>query len=199
MGKAILILLIIAALVYFIAQKISKFKYNTYADQSFQKDRIEISLPTFILQSLLKKTITTVGIGFLLLVIILVLASKFKILLILLPISLYLIGQFFIFNNHVKIIKSQKIFFNSKNNIVTVVDLAEKVTVLDLSDNTTTINEVKSVQSNGGILMGYYQISSHDKSCYIPFIVAKNPQTKAFFDKIEKTPHKSETKLFPII
>lgn len=199
MGKIILIGLIIAALFFFITRKISKFQFNNSTVSTSKKENIELSVPAFMLQGILRKTILTVGTGFLLLLIIIIIASKFKIALILLPISFYLIGQFFVFNNHVKIIKNQKITFNSLTNQVVITKLDGKNISFNLSTDINSIKEVKAVQKNNGILMGYFELSTKQGKYHIPYILAVNLQTKPFFDKLQYFSRESETKLFPII
>jgi len=198
-GKLLLIAGIIIALFYFVVRKISKFQFTNSNISTAKKDIIDITVPTFILQKLLKKTLVTVGTGFLLLAIILLIASKFKVALILLPISFYLIGQFFLFNNHIKSIKNQDITYNTINKSLVVRSLTGKTTVFTLTEGQTSIKEFKSVQQNNGLLMGYFELSNNLDKCYISYFVSANPNTQPFIHQITSFHREVETKLFPVI
>lgn len=184
---------------FFITQKISKFKFQNFDSTSHDSKNIKITTPTFILNQLLKKILFTVGTGFIMLLIIIVIASKFKIALILLPISFYLIGQFFVFNNHVKALKNQKIIYNKINNKLIINELNGNNFTISLDESSLIIYEVKSVQKNNGLLMGYFTIKNGTEKCTIPFLSVYNNQTKPFFDRIQTLKREVETKLFPII
>lgn len=183
----------------FITRKVSKFQFNNTSIPLSKSENIELSVPTFILQQLLKKTLYSVGTGLLILIVILVIASKFKVVLILLPISFYLIGQFFVFNNHIKVIKNQKIIYNQRNHLLSVSSADNKNISFDLSTNQTKVKEFKSVQKNNGLLTGYFELSNTQGKCYIPYFIAANPNTKPFFDRITRINREVETKLFPVI
>lgn len=160
---------------------------------------IELKLPLPILKTLLKKTLFSVGTGIILLLITVIIASKFKVALIMLPISIYLIAQFFLLNNHIKTIKSQYIQYDRLNEKLIVSKLYDDDFTIDLNSEIITLREVKSVQKNNGINLGYYELKTNSKTVNIPFIVAENPQTKPFFDKLNHFARELETKLFPII
>lgn len=186
-------------LFFFITRKISKFQFNSSSAPIVSKGLIEITVPAFILQQALKKTLLTVGIGVFLLLIILLIASKFKVILILLPISFYLIGQFFIFTNHIKTVKNQKATYNTLNNTLELNSLKHGKLSFDMRSGNVKVKEVKSVQKNNGLLMGYFELSSHQGKCHMPFLLVENLQTKPFFDSIQLLNREVETKLFPII
>lgn len=199
MGKIIIIGIAVLLLYLFIARKFSKFKFDNSGYTSPSLQNIEITVPTFMLQQLFKKVLLTVGTGFLLLIIILVIASKFKVALLLLPISFYLIGQFFVFNNHIKTIKNQKLLYNKVTATLTISIADQKPFTINFDTDSYKVREVKSVQKNNGVLMGYFELISNRKNCFIPYIVSTNPQTKPFFDKLLLSKRELETKLFPII
>lgn len=186
-------------LFFFITRKLSKFKFDNSYTPSSRQQNIEITVPTFILHQLLKKTLITVGTGILLLLIVLVIASKFKIILLLLPISFYLIGQFFVFNNHSKIIRNQKAVFNPSTNILTLNTSNNKTLALNLSTDAIQLKEVKSVQKNNGLLMGYFQLTTAQGTCFIPYLLAANEQNIPLFNKLDRFHRIIETKIFPII
>ncbi len=184
---------------YFIAQKVSKFKFNSSSIPLSNRENIDINIPTFMLQRLFKKTLMSVGIGFLILFIIIVIASKFKIALLFVPISFYLIGQYFVFSNHIKAIKNQKINYNIKANTLTVSTTDGPRSIINLSTDNITVKEVKTVQKNNGVLMGYFILSNKVTTCYLPYLLVENAETKPFFDKLQLYKREVVTKLFPII
>lgn len=199
MGKILVIAIIILVLFFLIARKFSRFQFNTPVQAKLQSENIEITVPTVYLKQLLKKVLFTVGTGFLMLLFILVIASKFKIALILLPISLYLIGQLLVFNNHLKSFKDTKVTYHRSTNSLTIVKANNKTFSLQLNDKNIKVKEVKSVQKNNGVLMGYFEISSAHGTCNLPFIAAANPESSILFDKLKHSSREIETKLFPII
>lgn len=160
---------------------------------------IELDVPTSILKGILKKTMLTIGTGIILLLIIIVIAAKFKIALIMLPISLYLIGQFFLFNNHIKILKKQRVLFNTQSNEVSVEYMSGKKLHFNLLSDIKEVREFRSVQKNNGVLLGYFELFTEHDKVIIPYLVAENLRTKPFFDKLQLFKREIETKLFPII
>src|SRR5690606_14983567 len=123
MIKIIIIVALIAMLIFSIVRKLNLFgSWSTTQRLSSPSEIIEISAPLSIYKSAVKKTLITVGVGILLLLITIILASKFKIALIMLPVSLYLIGQFFILNNHLKASKNQRMIYNSLTHEIQVED-----------------------------------------------------------------------------
>jgi hypothetical protein len=201
MIKIIIIGALIAMLIFSIVRKLNIFgSWSTTQRLSTPSEIIEISAPISIYKFAVQKTLLTVGIGIIILLITIVIASKFKIALIMLPISLYLIGQFFILNNHLKAARNQQIIFNTRTNQVQIEVSKGKVDTFNLLSDIKNVTEVKSVQKNNGILFGYYKLqTTQRKVYYIPYIIALNPQTKHFFDKLQLFDREIETKLFPII
>lgn len=199
MGKIVVIGLILVVLLFLITRKLSKFKYDNTYPSTYKQQQIEITVPTFILQQVFKKNLITVGTGILILLITIAVGSKFKIALILLPICFYLIGQFFVFNNHIRAIKKQRAIFDQANNVLTVKTGNNKTVALNLSTDRFTVKEVKAVQKNNGILMGFFELTTPQGSCFIPYLLAENKQTIPLFNKLEKFQRVIETKIFPII
>ncbi|WP_159638659.1 hypothetical protein [Sphingobacterium composti Ten et al. 2007 non Yoo et al. 2007] len=200
MIKIIIIGALIAMLIFSIVRKLNLFgSWSTTKRLSTPTEIIEISAPLSIYKSAVKKTLITVGIGILILLITIVIASKFKIALFMLPVSFYLIGQFFILNNHLKATKNQRIIYNSKTHEVQVEISNNKIEIFNLLNDVKRVTEVKSVQKNNGILFGYYKLHTQNHTYNIPYIIAQNPQTKPFFDKLQLFDREIETKLFPII
>lgn len=200
MIKIIIIVALIAMLIFSIVRKLNLFgSWSTTQRLSSPSEIIEISAPLSIYKSAVKKTLITVGVGVLLLLITIVLASKFKIALIMLPVSLYLIGQFFILNNHLKASKNQRMIYNSLTHEIQVEDNNNKVQNFNLLNDVKRVSEVKSVQKNNGLLFGYYVLHTQKENYFIPYIIAQNPQTRPFFDKLQLFDREIETKLFPII
>ena len=200
MIKIIIIGALVAMLIFSIVRKLNIFGSWTNTQRlSTPTEIIEISAPLAIYKSAVQKTLLTVGIGIVLLLITILIASKFKIAFIMLPVSLYLIGQFFILNNHLKAARNQQILFNKRTNEVQVELEKGKLYTFNILTDVNKVVEVKSVQKNNGILFGYYKLYTSNSTITIPYIIAQNPQTKPFFDKLQLFDREIETKLFPII
>ena len=201
MVKILIILALVAMLIFSIVRKLKLLGNSVYSTSIAQSsDVIEIKAPLSLYKSLVQKTLVTVVIGIALLLATIILASKFKIALLMLPISLYLIAQFFILNNHIKIARDQRLFYHVKNNELEVYYDNDNKYKINLLNDTKLIVEVKSVQRNNGVLFGYYKlVTSSNQSVYIPYILRENQQTMPFFDKLELFEREIETKLFPII
>lgn len=187
-------------LIFSIVRKLNLFgSWSTTQRLSTPSEIIEVSAPISIYKSAVQKTLLTVVIGIVLLLVIIILASKFKIALIMLPVSLYLIAQFFLLNNHLKSARNQQIIFNTRTNEVQVELDKGKIYTFNLLNDVNKVSEIKSVQSNNGILFGYYKIHTSQNIIYIPYLISHNLQTKPFFDKLQLFDREIETKLFPII
>src|SRR5690606_24622000 len=95
--KIFIIIALIGLLVYLIARKfmLTTSASNTSIIKASQRQRfVVIDTSSPLINRVTRSTLRTVGIGFLLLLLTLVLGMKIKILWILIPLSLYLIGQF---------------------------------------------------------------------------------------------------------
>ncbi len=201
MGKLLIIGILVLAFIYLILRRFNIFSSinNSVSSQQTHNGIIEIGIPILMLKSTVKKTFITIGSGIFILLITLVLAAKFKIALIMLPISLYLIGQYFLLSNHIKVVRSQRIVFDTKTNDV-MVELADKnVFSFNLDRDIKSLKEFKSVQKNNGIEFGFYQLKTNRYIINIPHLVTNNSQTKPFFAKLDRLDKQIETKLFPII
>ena len=200
MFKIILIGALIGLLIFSIVRKLNLFgSRETVQRLSSPTEIIDISAPLSIYKTIVQKTLITVGVGVLVLLIALFIGSKFKIALIMLPVSIYLIAQFFVLNNHIKISRKQHIVYNSITHEVLVKIENQKPQQFNLLKDVRKITEVKSVQKNNGVLFGYYKLETSTSSYYITYLIAQNLQTKPFFDKIHLFERTVETKLFPII
>lgn len=184
---------------YLFSQKFSKLKYTSESLDHPSPQIITVNIPTFIYRHLLKKVLITVGTGLLLLLIILLISSRFKIILIILPLCFYLMGQFFIFQNHINIIKRQKSFYNRLTNILTVTDISGKEKKFELKNNNIKIKEIKPLQKNNGLSLGYFELRSNKEKCYVSHLLLSNERTHALFIAIEKLSKETETKAFPLI
>lgn len=199
MGKIVIIGILLAVLIYFILRRLNFFNFSK-TEQIPSSSRVtEIGMPTHLLKQGLKRVLYTVGTGMILLFIILLIAAKFKIALIMLPISLYLIAQFFVFNNHIKTIRNQKIHYDSETQETHIEWLDGSSLKFNLLKDIKELKEVQAVQKNNGMLLGYYQISIGTKIVFLPYLLLENPRNKIFFDKLQSLSRPSETKLFPII
>jgi hypothetical protein len=151
------------------------------------------------LKRVAKQTLFSVLIGFVLLIIVLVIAAKFRIALFMLPISFYLIGQYFVLMNQIKALRKQQLFYNHRSQEVKVRLTNGDDLVFRLDTELSKIDEVRSVQKNNGILLGYYVLLFAHYKVVVPFILQENPYNKPFFEKLHIFPREIENKLFPII
>ncbi|TCV05355.1 hypothetical protein EDC17_10756 [Sphingobacterium alimentarium] len=201
MIKVIIIVALLAILIFSIVRKLKIFgSLGESSRLNASTETIEIVAPLSLYKSLVQKTLFTVAIGIGLLLITIILASKFKIALIMLPISIYLIAQFFILNNHIKIAKSQHLSYNINSHNLSVQSENNKILNINILNDIKSLQEVKAVQKNNGILFGYYKIITvTNEVVYIPFLISENLQTKPFFEKLQLFNREIETKLFPVI
>lgn len=200
MNKIILIGILLVAFIYLIMRRFSFFSSsNLIASNKVNSSIIEVGIPIRLLKQTIKKTFLTIAAGFALLLITLVLAAKFKIALIMLPISLYLIGQYFLLSNHIGHIKKQRLVYDTKTSDM-MVELDDKnVFSFNLNRDLIQVKEYRSVQKNNGVELGYIQLKTQHYTLTIPSLVSHNPQTKPFFDHLKRFDKQIETKLFPII
>lgn len=199
MGKIVIIGILLAVLIYFILRRLNFFNLSKVEQIPYAPRATEIGMPTHLLKRGLKRILYTVGTGMILLLIILLIAAKFKIALIMLPVSLYLIGQFFVFNNHIKTIRNQKIQYDPETQETRIEWVDGSSLKFNLQTDIKELKEVQAVQKNNGILMGYYQVSVGTKVIFLPYLLLENPTNKPFFEKLQLRSRQSETKLFPII
>lgn len=148
-----------------------------------------------------RSTLWTVAIGFLLLLVILIIGIKIKIVWIVFPLSLYLIGQLLVYTNHVRTIKDQRIFFDPQTGEVLVDFLKKESFSFNIKKDIVTIKEIKSVQKNRDTLFGYYKINTRRGEINIPYLLEHNGKSinGKFFEHVHVYKRVVETKLFPII
>lgn len=200
MLKLIIIIVLISMLIYSIIQKLNILGTEYTSPRISNSSKlIEIGAPLSIYKNAIKATLITVSLGIILLLVTIILTAKFKIALFMLPISFYLIGQYFILNNHIKVAKSQRILYNTDTGEVHVTLETNTAYTFNLQKDIKLIKEVKSVQKNNGILFGYYKIKTQSIIICIPYLVENNLSTQPFFKKIKSFDYQVETKLFPII
>lgn len=146
-------------------------------------------------------TLWTVASGFILLILILVIGLKIKILWLMLPLSLYLIGQLFVYTNHVRASKDQRIFYDPQTGEVLIDFLKKDTIVFNLKKDIISVNEVKSVQKNKGTLFGYYKLATTAGTVVLPYLLEQhtNSVNRDFFAQVNTYKRNIETKLFPII
>lgn len=202
MTKILLITALVALLLYYIFRRFmissnSSSTYRELVNRSFQ----QVDASNSIIKKTTKTTLTNVVIGFLFFALILVLAIKIKIILIALPISLYLIGQLFLLTNHVKVTKNQQIWFNKQTQMVIIQRMNKANLNFNLLHDVKQVKEVKAVQSNRGVLYGYYILYTAQEKVYVPYLIEQsNENNRDFFAIINQNfKIEVETKLFPII
>src|SRR5690606_36587807 len=185
---------------FFMPQKGTAGIINTTNRQGF----LLIHTSPQVLGRVTKSTLWTVGTGFILFLLILVLGLKIKIFWIALPLSFYLIAQLFVYTNHVKTVKNQRIYFDPQTSEVYVERLPGIGMDLhfNLLRDVIEITEVRSVQKNRGTLYGYYRLRLKNDILIIPYLVEQHDHSgnKAFFASINNNfKIEVEIKLFPII
>lgn len=203
--KIFIIIALIGLLVYLIARKfmLTTSASNTSIIKARQRQRfVVIDTSSPLINRVTRSTLRTVGIGFLLLLLTLVLGMKIKILWILIPLSLYLIGQFFVYTNHIKSIKNQRIYFNPETYEVLVDYIKDQPLSFNLMRDIVSVSEIKSVQKNRDTLFGYYKLHLKQGMVVIPYLIEQNDNStnKLFFTYLnENYKIEVESKLFPII
>lgn len=199
MFKILFIAGLVALLVFFIVRRLGFWSSNVSATYLPTSDWIELVMDNQSLKRTVKQTLFSVFVGFVLLIIVLVIAAKFRIALIMLPISFYLIGQYFMLMNQIKSLRQQQVFYNCRTHEVKVNTGDDKSIVFGLDTGLIRVQEIRAVQKNNGVLFGYYRLLSTPYKVVIPFILRENSYNKAFFDKLDMLPKEIENKLFPII
>ncbi|NGM63815.1 hypothetical protein [Sphingobacterium sp. SGR-19] len=202
--KIFIIVALVGLLVYLIARRFMLTSVgNTSIVKASQRQHfVLIDTSPQLIRRVTKSTLRTVGIGFLLLMITLVLGMKIKILWILIPLSLYLIGQFFVYTNHIKSTKDQRIYFNLETYEVLVDYIKDQPLSFNLMRDVMSVSEIKSVQKNRDTLFGYYKLRLKQGAVVIPYLVEQNDNrvNKLFFTYLnENFKIEIESRLFPII
>lgn len=200
MNKILLIVILVAVLVYFLSRRIMIKGKSTAIQQANNKGFYLVESGNPIIQKTIKSTLFSVGIGVVLFIITIFLALKIKIILFMLPISLYLMSQLFLLNNQLKYVKDQRIWFNPNTNTVQIEWLSGNQVSFNLLTDVQQIKAIKSVQRNNQILFGYYELLVHNNQIFLPFMLEDNQLNNRFF-KVLKENHAiaSKSSLFPII
>lgn len=202
--KIFVVIALVGLLVYLIARRFMLTSVgNTSIVKASQRQHfVVIDTSPQLIRRVTKSTLRTVGIGFLLLLIALVLGMKIKILWILIPLSLYLIGQFFVYTNHIKSTKDQRIYFNLETYEVLVDHVKDQPLSFNLMRDVVSVSEIKSVQKNRDTLFGYYKLRLKQGAVVIPYLIEQNDNSvnRLFFTYLnENFKIEVESKLFPII
>ncbi len=202
--KIFIVIALVGLLVYLIARRFMLTSAGTTSivKASQRQHFVLIDTSPQLIRRVTKSTLRTVGIGFLLLLIALVLGMKIKILWILIPLSLYLIGQFFVYTNHIKSTKDQRIYFNPETYEVLVDYIKDQPLSFNLMRDVVSVSEIKSVQKNRDTLFGYYKLRLKQGAAVIPYLIEQNDNSvnKLFFTYLnENVKIEVESKLFPII
>lgn len=201
--KFLLIFALVAFLLYLFARRFFvKKEVQSITRHQGNRNFILIDTTSTIIANATKSTLWTVGIGFLLFILLLVLGLKIKVLWIALPLSFYLIGQLFVYTNHVRFTKDQRIYFDPRNYQVFVDLIKGDSVAFNLTTDILQIKEVKAIQKNRGTLFGYYKIKHKKGQLIIPYLVEQNlaATNRQFFSYLNKNFKITvESRLFPII
>ncbi len=198
----LLIIGLIILVAYLMIRKKFSFSESSDTNSKHLKSGFQlIEAPAALIQSFLKKTISNVVMGVVLIIITVLLFVKIKIVLFLLPIAFFLIGYLFLFNNHFSKVKSQQIWFNAKTNEVFVEQLKADNYAFNIFKDVQAVQKIESIQTTRGLLYGYYRIKLKNQLLEIPYLIAENkPANNLFFETIAQN-FKIETqrRIFPII
>lgn len=200
--KFLWIIILVGILVYFIARRFMGGPTTAVVRATAKNGYRLVDTNAQVISQVTKNTMTTVGIGLILFLVVLLLGLKIKIIWIALPLTLYLMGQFFVYTNHIKATKDQRVFFDPTTNDVLVDRLKEDALRFNLLRDVIEVTEVKSVQKNKGVLFGYYRLRLQRDVVVVPYLIElnPNPNNKAFFEVLNATYKiQVETKLFPIV
>jgi len=201
--RFVLIFVLLAILVYYISRRfMMSAPARTGLTQSHRKNLQLLDTQPGLLAKVTRSTMMTVGIGVVLFFLILIIGMKIKILWIALPLSLYLIGQLFVYSNHMKALRNQRLYFDPQQGDVLVQYSNGEQLQFNLFRDIQSVAEVKSVQKNRDTLFGYYKLQLKQGQLVIPYLLEQNPQSinKQFFDCLA-TNYRIvvESRLFPII
>ncbi|MBD1434458.1 hypothetical protein H8B06_16630 [Sphingobacterium sp. DN00404] len=202
--KIFIIIALLGLLLYLIARRfmLTSGDSTSIVRANQRQHFVLIDTSSLLISRVTKSTLRTVGIGFLLLLIVIILGMKIKILWILIPLSLYLIGQLFVYTNHIKYTKDQRIYFNLETYEVLVDHIKDKPLSFNLMRDVVSVSEVKSVQKNRDTLFGYYKLRLKQDIVVIPYLIEQNQNqaNKQFFTYLhENFKIEVESRLFPII
>ncbi len=202
MGKLVLLAIAAALLYFFLRAKKSSYSNESSSKRAYITNSMKlIEAKNAQIIQLSKKTVKIVGIGFILLLITVFLAFKIKILIFLIPISLYLMGHIFLMSNHIKACKDQQIYFNPQTNEMSIHYIQGTVLAFNLVHEVLKVEKIESIQNSRGVFYGYYRLTLKQKQVHIPYLVMDNlPANQLFVDALQA--HfkiSTERRLFPII
>src|SRR5690606_5243968 len=136
--KIFIIIALVGLLVYLIARRflsVNTFK-TSMVRANYRQYFVAIDTSPKLIRRVTQSTFRTVGIGFILLLVALVLGMKIKILWILIPLSVYRIGQLFVCIIHLEYTKDRGIYFNT---------VAAEVFVDYIKDHPLSLNLIRDV------------------------------------------------------
>lgn len=202
MTKIILIAGLILFLLYYISKKLSASFTASNSPAIIVKNGYQkIDTSKVIIADTSQKVMKNVGIGAILLIIMLALIIKVKLLLFLLPISIYMMGYLFLFKNHLKKTTSQVIWYNKQTADVMIESLTEKTYRFNLLSDVQAVQQIESIQNTKGLLFGYFRIKTKEEIIEIPYLVYQNNTSNQDFFSSLKSNYKIDLqkKIFPII
>lgn len=202
MTKIILIVGLILFLLYFISKKLtSSFTTSSSPTIIVRNGFQKIDTSKLIIADTSQKVMKNVGIGAILLIIMLALIIKVKLLLFLLPISIYMMGYLFLFKNHLKKATDQNLWYNKETAEVLIESTTKETYRFNMLTDVKAVQQIESIQNTKGLLFGYFRIKTQDKIVEIPYLVFQNTASNQnFFDTLKKN-YKIDLqkKIFPII
>jgi len=172
------------------------------ADRPERDGFLLVGCPPSAIGQAAKNTLQTAGTGIVLFVAILLLGMKVRVLWIALPLALYLIGQFFVYTNHVKTVKNLRIYFHPRTNDLYVQRIGRKDLRFNLLRDVVKVTGVKAVQKNRGLLFGYYRLHLENEALCVPYLLLRHdhPNNRTFLGHIaDNFEIKAESRLFPVI
>lgn len=202
MTKIILIVGLILFLLYFISKKLtSSFTTSSSPTIIVRNGFQKIDTSKLIIADTSQKVMKNVGIGAILLIIMLALIIKVKLLLFLLPISIYMMGYLFLFKNHLKKATDQIIWYNKETAEVLIESTTKETYRFNMLTDVKAVQQIESIQNTKGLLFGYFRIKTQDKIVEIPYLVFQNTASNQNFFGTLKKNYKIDLqkKIFPII
>lgn len=197
---------LIIGLIILVAYLLVRKKLNLFGFSQDQSTNLKsgfqlIEASSIGIRTNLKKTISNVVIGLFLILLTILLFVKVKLVLFLLPISFFLLGYLFLFNNHFSKLKNQQIWYNAKTNDVFIEQLKGENYSFNIFQDIQAVQKIESIQATKGLLYGYYRIKIKGHILEIPYFVAENkPVNNLFFDTITQNfKIDVQKRIFPII
>lgn len=199
MIKLLFIAILIGTLLYFVGRRL--FNFGRKPGNSLPpRGYIHLSVDNRVTNQVIQSSILTVCTGFILFLLILFLGMKVHILLILLPVSLYLMGQLFLVANHLASTRKVAIWYNPMTKGMRLQTKDGRIFDLNLYTDIDKVVKINAVQRNRKVLLGVYELTGSRMQFRISNLLTDNPKNEPFFQDVEQHfDPKVSTHLFPTV